>query len=135
MKTVFRNICATTAALLLAGAASSTATADAVTSLKVKILSIDDAATVVLNGSQVLACNFGQVCSQQLAGKMVTGVNKLTITVTNNSPGAGYTYDILVLQNGNPIFHENCGVFNTTGCSNSDLTQGTVREFTFYITK
>jgi hypothetical protein len=90
----------------------------------VRLFNIDDAASVLVNGTQVLQATFNQDVSADITSLLQPGPNAITFTLDNSA--FGYTYGFQVYRDGALYFSEQCGIFNAFGCDNNEQTTGRV---------
>ena len=94
---------------------------------------IDDVMTATIFNDSLLT---GELIAQQFVGResvtydfthlVDSGLNRINLSLLNDSPGSGYTQGWSVLVNDESIAAFECGDFNFVGCDDSALTQGIV---------
>jgi hypothetical protein len=85
---------------------------------------IDDSMDVLVNGTLVYTCSFGQTCSVKLSKYLVSGRNTLELRLDNTE--AGWTFNYKVLKDGEVVLKDSCGKFNISGCMGDQQDSGTV---------
>jgi hypothetical protein len=92
----------------------------------------DDTIKAYVNGILVSTCTFGSTCNVNLSDYLVSGKNKVKLTLDNTD--AGWTYNYTFYEDGNAVMGASCGSFNETGCMGDENTKGNVYGVTVTIT-
>lgn len=95
-----------------------------------RLYDVDDVMSAYITNSThsqqlMFTANFGQDFGYVDISSYVTpGANDILLQLVNGPAGWTYGYDFTI--NGASFDAGHCGVFNTIGCNNSDLSQGLV---------